>query len=140
MKIYLAGPLFTTAEREFNVDLGDRLRRAGHDVWLPQEHEDRRLSAAEVFRGDVAGIDGADVVIANMDGPDPDSGTAWECGYAYGKKPILLFRTDFRAADEPGKAPYNLMLTASATRHLLLPFATTATVAAAILEALTSLP
>ena len=28
-------------------------------------------------------IDWADMVVACMDGPDPDSGTAWECGYAH---------------------------------------------------------
>ena len=38
-----------------------------------------------------------DIVVANMDGSDPDSGTSWECGYAYRKKPVILFRADFRA-------------------------------------------
>jgi nucleoside 2-deoxyribosyltransferase len=70
----------------------------------------------------VAGVDWAEVVVANMDGPDPDSGTCWECGYAFGKKPIIVFRTDFRAADEPGKAPFNLMLSESADRCLELAF------------------
>jgi len=139
MKIYLAAPLFTTAEREFNARLADLLRRAGHEVWLPQEREDRRLSATEIFRSDIAGIDGADIVVANMDGPDPDSGTCWECGYAYGKKPIVLFRTDFRAGDAPEKAPYNFMLIESATRQLLIPFADTAEVAKVILNVLESL-
>jgi nucleoside 2-deoxyribosyltransferase len=140
MKIYLAGPLFTTAEREFNVRLAGLLRQAQHDVWLPQEHEGRRLSAAQIFAEDVAGIDGADVVVANMDGPDPDSGTCWECGYAYGRKPVVLFRTDFRAGEDPEKAPYNLMLTESATCHLRLPFADAAAVAEALLRALETLP
>src|SRR6266508_6190342 len=27
---------------------------------------------------------GAEVVVANMDGPDPDSGTCWECGSVWG--------------------------------------------------------
>ena len=140
MKIYLAGPLFTTAEREFNARLAGLLRRAQHEVWLPQEHEGRQLSAAQLFALDVAGIDGADVVVANMDGPDPDSGTCWECGYAYGKKPIVLFRTDFRVGEDPEKAPYNLMLTESATCHLRLPFADAAAVAEALLRALAALP
>lgn len=141
MRIYLAGPLFSTAEREFNAHLAQLLRRGGHEVWLPQEHEDRRRTAAEIFRDDVAGIDSVDVVVANMDGSDPDSGTCWECGYAYGtKKRVVLFRTDFRAGDAADKAPYNFMLTESATRHLLRPLADTASVAAAILDALESLP
>ena len=96
MKIYLAGPLFNAAEREFNVKLANLLRKYGHEVWLPQEHEQREQSAAEIFKKDVEGLDWAEAVVANMDGPDPDSGTCWECGYAYQKKPVIVFRSDFR--------------------------------------------
>jgi nucleoside 2-deoxyribosyltransferase len=139
MKIYLAGPLFTAAEREFNVRLAVRLREAGHEVFLPQEIDDPQGLARAIFEADVTAIDAADVVVASMDGPDPDSGTCWECGYAYGKKPVILFRTDVRAGDAPGQAPYNLMLTESATHHLLLPFADIDTVAKALLTTLASL-
>jgi nucleoside 2-deoxyribosyltransferase len=136
MKIYLAGPLFTTAEREFNARLAGRLRQLGHEVWLPQESEQRSMSAQQIFATDVQGIDWAEVVVANMDGPDPDSGTCWECGYAYRKKPIVVFRTDFRAVDERKDAPYNLMLTVSADRRLDLAFADTEAVAQRIDQAL----
>jgi nucleoside 2-deoxyribosyltransferase len=139
MKIYLAGPLFTTAEREFNARLATALRGRGHEVWLPQESEQRSMSARQIFATDVEGIDQADAVVANMDGPDPDSGTAWECGYAFGKKPIVLFRTDFRSGAEHEGAPYNLMLTESADRRLELPFTDTDTVANRIDEALREL-
>jgi nucleoside 2-deoxyribosyltransferase len=122
MKIYLAGPLFTVAERDFNARLAARLRAARHEVFVPQESEQRSMTARQIFESDVAGVDWAEVVVANMDGPDPDSGTCWECGYAFGKKPIIVFRTDFRAADEPGKAPFNLMLSESADRCLDLSF------------------
>ncbi len=137
MKIYLAGPLFSAAEIEFNARLAASLRAAGHEVFLPQESEVQQGSAAAVFRSDVAGIDWAEIVVANMDGADPDSGTCWECGYAYGKgQPTLLFRTDFREAGEGAKAPYNLMLTESADRVLDLRHRTTEEVAAALIEAL----
>jgi nucleoside 2-deoxyribosyltransferase len=132
MRIYLAGPLFTTAERDFNAALAAHLRQLGHEVWLPQEMEQRRLGAKTMFEEDVAGIDWAEAVVANMDGPDPDSGTCWECGYAFRKKPIIVFRTDFRAAHEHGKAAFNLMLTESATACLDLAYATVATIAARI--------
>jgi nucleoside 2-deoxyribosyltransferase len=122
MKIYFAGPLFTVAERDFNTRIAALLRDAGHVVWLPQESEQRLMSAKQVFEKDVEGVDWAEVVVANMDGPDPDSGTCWECGYAYRKKPIILFRTDFRAAHEPGKSAFNLMLTESAARYLDLAY------------------
>jgi len=61
---------------------------AGHEVFLPQEQEPG-MDAAGIFATDVGGIDWAAALVAIMDGPDPDSGTAWECGYAYGKKPII---------------------------------------------------
>jgi nucleoside 2-deoxyribosyltransferase len=75
MKIYLAGPLFSTAERNFNNDLTSMLRDKGYEVWLPQEFEQMTMTPKQIFVKDVEGIDWADVVVANMDGSDPDSGT-----------------------------------------------------------------
>jgi nucleoside 2-deoxyribosyltransferase len=140
MKIYLAGPLFTTAEQEFNRKLRDGLEKAGHAVWLPQEHEPRERSAQAIFETDVAGLDASEVVVANMDGPDPDSGTCWECGYAYKKKPIILFRTDFREAGDVHGSPFNLMLSASAVKVILAPLASVEELAGRIASALTELP
>ena len=134
MKLYFAGPLFSAAERSWNEALAATLREAGHEVFLPQDQETGR-DAAGIFGTDVAGIDWADALVAIMDGPDPDSGTAWECGYAYGKKPIILIRTDFRA-QTGGGAPYNPMLTESATIRLDLPLASMARVRAEVLDAL----
>jgi nucleoside 2-deoxyribosyltransferase len=109
MKIYLAGPLFTTAERMFNAELAKLLRDFRHDVFLPQETEQRSATPRQIFDSDVAGIDWSEVVVANMDGLDPDSGTCWECGYAHGKKPVILFRTDIRE-EGPPFGPFNLMM------------------------------
>ena len=139
MRIYLAGPLFTAAERAFNARLRDRLEGFGYEVWLPQDHEPREKVARQIFLADVAGLDASDVVVANMDGPDPDSGTCWECGYAFGKKPIVVYRTDFRAAGDTATTAYNLMLTESADARLDLPFADEARTAAAIHEAISKL-
>ena len=146
MKIYLAGPLFSVAERNFNNELTRLLRTKGHEVWLPQEFEQRSMTASQIFSKDVEGIDWADVVVANMDGPDPDSGTSWECGYAYRQKPVILFRTDFRAGyklggdrlqiEEQNGAPYNLMLTEAASQRLDLPFASLEHIADSIDQAL----
>jgi nucleoside 2-deoxyribosyltransferase len=109
MKIYLAGPLFTTAECMFNEKLAELLRDFGHEVFLPQETEQRNATCRKIFDSDVAGIDWSEVVVANMDGVDPDSGTCWECGYAHGKKPVILFRTDIREEGAPF-GPFNLMM------------------------------
>lgn len=122
MKIYLAGPLFTLAERLFNAELASALQGMGYDVWLPQEREPRELSSTAIFHKDVEGLDWADMIVANMDGPDPDSGTAWECAYAYGNhKLVLAYRTDFRGVGEGGLCGYNIMLWESATIRLQLP-------------------
>lgn len=109
MKIYLAGPLFTTAERMFNEKLSALLRDFGHEVFLPQETEQRTATSREIFESDVGGLDWSEIVVANMDGLDPDSGTCWECGYAYGKKRVILFRTDIRE-EGPPFGPFNLMM------------------------------
>jgi nucleoside 2-deoxyribosyltransferase len=114
MRIYLAGPLFTAAERHWNATLTAALRAAGHEVFLPQEQEPGK-DAAGIFATDVGGIDWADGLVAIMDGADPDSGTCWEVGYSYGKKPIVLVRTDMRRNEGSGGSGYNPMLTESAT-------------------------
>lgn len=125
-KVYLAGPLFSLAEVGFNAELARFLEIQGFEVWLPQAHEPRSKTARAIFEMDVAAIDWADMVVACMDGPDPDSGTAWECGYAYAKgKPIVCYRTDFRVSGDTEGAPYNLMLTESATARFEVPFRTT---------------
>jgi nucleoside 2-deoxyribosyltransferase len=114
MKLYFAGPLFSAAERDWNVAFAAALRAAGHDIFLPQEQEPGK-DAAGIFSTDVGGIDWADGMLAIMDGADPDSGTCWEVGYAYGKKPIVLVRTDMRRNEGSGGSGYNPMLTEAAT-------------------------
>ena len=133
MKIYLAGPLFTTAEREFNVQLATRLRTAGHEVFVPQENPASEPTGRAIFLKDLAGLDWADGVVAIMDGADPDSGTCWECGYAYAtKKPVVLFRSDVRGSGDADDIPYNAMLIGAADAHVELRLGTVDEAAAAI--------
>jgi len=134
VRLYFAGPLFSAAERDWNEELAAALRTAGHEVFLPQEKE-TGMDAAGIFSTDVGGIDWADVIVAIMEGPDPDAGTAWEVGYAYGKKPIVLVRTDFRT-DAGGSGPYSPMLTGAATIRLDLPFAPMDRIVSEVLDAL----
>jgi nucleoside 2-deoxyribosyltransferase len=116
MKIYLAGPLFTQAERQWNAALAENLRKVGYNVILPQERALRMIEEAEkfdpnvLFEHGIQSLAECDVVLAIFDGPDPDSGTSWECGYAFalGKK-IVGIRTDLRrGGDDPKNV--NLML------------------------------
>lgn len=126
-KLFLSGPLFTVAERDFNAGLARFLEGQGFEIWLPQERAIRG-GAKAIFQSCVKGIEWADAIIACMDGPDPDSGTAWEVGYAYAKrKPIVCYRSDFRTGGDAKSAPYNLMLSEAATARVgLAPQATAA--------------
>lgn len=101
--IYLAGPIFTHAELEYNRKLKDMLLKDGFSVFLPQEdaedaaQERERQNQEYIFMKCVEGVDDSDLVVAILDGVDVDSGTAWEIGYAYAKgKPVIGLRTDFR--------------------------------------------
>jgi nucleoside 2-deoxyribosyltransferase len=138
MKLYFAAPLFSAAERDWNATLAASLRVAGHEIYLPQENEPGK-TAPQIFADDVGGIDGAEGLLAIMDGPDPDSGTAWEVGYAYAKgKPIIVVRSDIRR-DASGGAGYNAMLAEAATIRVDLPAASMAELSAGVLAALQQL-
>jgi nucleoside 2-deoxyribosyltransferase len=82
MRIYLAGPLFSEAERDWLDGLARRLRSEGFDCFVPHEHFDAlaELTPAEVFRVDAAGVRSANVLVAWLDGPVVDDGTACEIG------------------------------------------------------------
>ena len=140
MRIYLAGPLFTTPEREWNAGLAARLRAGGHEVFVPQENPAAERTGKAIFLKDLEGLDGSDTVVAIMDGADPDSGTCWECGYAYAKgKTVVLFRSDIRGSGDERDIPYNAMLIGAADAHIELALASLDEAAAAILTTLARL-
>jgi nucleoside 2-deoxyribosyltransferase len=105
-KIYLAGSLFTMAERNWNERLAKAFRDRGYHVILPQEEADRHLGGAQPDFGAIvgdclSGIRSSDLIVAILDGPDVDSGTAFECGYAHAiGKPLVGVRTDLRSGGE----------------------------------------
>ncbi len=128
MRIYFAGPLFTQAERLWNVMIAAGLTKAGHTVFLPQTEVQAitTLEADAIFQVDVDGVRSAEAVVAVLDGADPDSGTSFECGLAYALGiPIVIVRTDFRAGGDalPGQnlATINLMLSQAAKAIVNLP-------------------
>ena len=149
MDLYLAGPLFTQAERSWNLRLAGLLSTAGHSVFLPQAEvlAIESLDAETIFRLDVDGVRSADAVVAVLDGADPDSGTSFECGLAFALGlPIVLVRTDFRAGGDalPGQklATVNLMLAqaASVVVSMPSPLASLEDLAAEVVKALETLP
>jgi nucleoside 2-deoxyribosyltransferase len=100
MKVYLAAPLFTEAERAFNIELATALEKEGHQVSLPQRDAVATSGPGRttgLFRANLAKLHEADCVVAVCDGPQVDDGTAWEIGYAYGRNiRVYGLRTDSR--------------------------------------------
>ena len=90
MKIYLASPFFSHEEVEIYRQVIEDLRRAGYEVYVPQEHTVEgawEMSnadwAREVYMADTYAIADCDVVMVLNFGMYSDSGTAWEAGFAY---------------------------------------------------------
>ena len=103
MKIYLASPFFNEKEIKNINKAVSVLKGRGFDVFVPMEHDvpdKENLSNAEwverIPKIDRRGIDESDAVVLLYGGMYSDSGTAWECGYAYatGKKVIVCCYTD----------------------------------------------
>jgi nucleoside 2-deoxyribosyltransferase/predicted secreted protein len=117
-RIYLAAPLFSSAERDYNSKLSCLLEDHFFEVFLPQEAGDdachRDLDAhRRIFSRNFEELKKADAVVAVIDGADADSGTAWEMGYAWCRGiPVIAIRTDFRMAGSHEHV--NLMLEQSA--------------------------
>jgi len=75
-------------------------------------------STASVFRKNLRARDRARVVVAVVDGPDVDSGTAWQIGYAFAKGiPVVGVCFDYRQSGEDGSV--NLMIRHSLTGRLI---------------------
>jgi hypothetical protein len=119
VRVYFAGPLFTPYERSFIDECAARLRADGIDVFVPHENElaDGDTSPATIFRKDWAGLAGANAVVALLDGPIVDDGTACEIGIFYAlmqddptKKGIVGLLTDLRGTLAHGGSGLNLFV------------------------------
>ena len=114
--IYFAGPLFSHAERVFNLRLTERLERANYEVFLPQRDgverdqppydqmkaDERRRAMLELDKGKIFE---SDVFLFVLDGRVPDEGACVELGLAHAhkelqgtKKLLVGLQTDSRAA------------------------------------------
>ncbi len=115
-RLYLAGPLFSEAEIDFNHRL-KKLLLPFFDVYLPQEDGGLMVdmiaqgtkpivAAAEVFATDVAAIEGCDVLLIVLDGRSIDEGAAFELGFAFAQgKPCYGLKTDPRQLLVTGNNP-----------------------------------
>ena len=126
IKVYLAGPLFTLAERRLNRAIVENIKKhvPSVEVLLPQDFKyhdsfNNTRIYGQIYKACIAGLDRAAIVVAILDGCDSDSGTAFEVGYACAKGlPIIGVRTDYRANQEKG---VNLMLSRSCTALVSRP-------------------
>lgn len=111
LRLYLAAGVFSSFDRQRNSAIAQRLTERGYDVFLPQNvrtSTGARPPAEVIFKECVSGIDDSDLIVGLVDGPDVDSGTAWELGYAYARgKPIVVLRSDYRSAEH---GPVNIMI------------------------------
>ena len=106
LKIYFAGPLFTPYERSFIDECAAALRADGFEVFVPHEHElatSVDVTAAWIFAKDRQGLERADAMLAILDGPSVDDGTACEIGMFHAlmqldpsRKGIVGLLTDIR--------------------------------------------
>jgi nucleoside 2-deoxyribosyltransferase len=130
-QIYVAGPLgFSEAGRLFYYEsflkeiarfgvvldpwsLTDKTRI---DAVKALQDFDQRVAAwkrlnAQIGETNRGAIDRSDMVIAILDGPDVDSGTAAEIGYAFAKNKLIVgYRNDFRQAGDNEGAIVNLQV------------------------------
>jgi len=106
VRVYFAGPLFTPYERSFIDECAARLRAEGVEVFVPHENALAAgdTSAATIFAKDWKALSDADAVVALLDGPMVDDGTACEVGIFYAlmqtdpaKKGIVGLLTDLRS-------------------------------------------
>lgn len=94
VRIYIAGPLFSDAEKQFNLSINQMLIENGFSTFLPQKdglelEELRKISTstedvcARIFQLDLSEIKKSDLVVFIMDGRVPDEGACVEIGIAY---------------------------------------------------------
>lgn len=115
-KVYIAGPLFSHAERSFNADLKRKLAPY-FDVYLPQEDGgllteciregmDVRQAMREIYRIDIHAVRTTDIVLIILDGRTVDEGASYELGFgkAIGKLCYGL-QTDVRRLLPMGNNP-----------------------------------
>lgn len=122
-KIYLAAPLFSVFERNLNLYIAEEIEKTQkYSVFLPQKispiKEGNEYNMKPIYDGCKDNIKDSDIVLAIVDGPDVDSGVAWELGYAFANRiPTLCIRTDIRKSEGNG---VNIMIEYGATKTVYL--------------------
>ena len=93
-QIYIAGPdVFERDSIEIGKKYSNLCKKYGFIGHYPLDNvidfnQDKRKIAQDIFKANEQLIDESDIIIANLNtfrGKEADSGTIWECGYAYAK-------------------------------------------------------
>ncbi|MBF0465923.1 MAG: nucleoside 2-deoxyribosyltransferase [Nitrospirae bacterium] len=128
--IYLAGPLFSKAERRWVNLIKGYIKRFAEDKGLdvniinPQELISYKEILAlgenakfEIFNRCRSHLDEVDILVAVLDGSQVDDGTAWEVGYftkhKQQRQKIVGIRTDVRNVGEFTATTVNAMIECS---------------------------
>lgn len=97
--IYIAGPLFNTHERWYLERIAEALEAQGYQTFLPHRdagllRQDTIQERQHLFHTDLAALDACHSCVALLTGPDHDSGTSAELGYAFARQKICFGITD----------------------------------------------
>lgn len=118
LKVYFAGDLFDSKDLGGNVLLASAIEEVSggrYEVILPQngECEVVERTSQSIRDADFQQLFSSDLIVANFDGHDLDSGTVVEfCFAKMVDMPAVLLRTDFRFSGDctlPDGEPWNLM-------------------------------
>ncbi|TFE26213.1 hypothetical protein E0F15_18320 [Frankia sp. B2] len=108
MRVYIAAPLFSQAEKEFNLTVDRVLRDLGLDTYLPQRDAgeaapliragaDEHTVRARLFTADCTAVGDCELFLLVLDGRVPDEGACFELGLAYAAgKTCFGLQTDSR--------------------------------------------
>lgn len=92
LKVYFAGPdVFKPDAVEIGVKYVALAKQLGLEGLYPMDNQVDMTSptaASDIFHGNMAMLTSANFIVANLEpfrGPEPDSGTVWECAHGYTK-------------------------------------------------------
>jgi len=107
--VYIAGPLFSKSEQDFNLVLNEFLENLGFNTFLPQRDghllfelvsngSAKDEAIQKIFQKDSETIKNCDLVVFVMDGRVPDEGACVEIGLAFAyDKECFGLKTDSRS-------------------------------------------
>jgi nucleoside 2-deoxyribosyltransferase len=107
-RVYIAGPLFSQGELEFNLSVNNFVTGLGFETFLPQKDghkladlivDTQKTKAIQtIFEKDIEEIKKTDILLFIMDGRVPDEGACVELGIAYAYNKICIgLKTDSRS-------------------------------------------